>query len=91
MTTLLVKPTLTKHMRSHYTMAQLTAYYAGIIGRDRLYRLVHAGHIKGSTVNRKLVIAASEVARFDQLIHSPQPVTLKDTDGSVLLETLPCN
>ncbi len=91
MTTLLMKPTLRAPTQTHYTMDQLHRYYAGVIGRDRLYRLVRAGHIKAVTVNRKLVIHADEVRRFDAVLYSPTPVTLTDTDGATLLEVLPCN
>lgn len=72
--------------RTHFTIEALRRHYDGVIGRDRIYRLVRAGHLEHRHINGKIVVPAYEVERFDKLLHSTESVILHDTDGSVILE-----
>ncbi len=75
-------------MAQYLTHGDLRRHYGSAIGRDRLYRLIHAGHLKAFKLNGKTVVTADEVARFDRILQAPN-VRLLDTDGTVLIER--CN
>lgn len=72
-------------MSAFVTIRGLRDHFGASIGRDRLSRLMNAGHIRCVVVNGRRVVSWEEVRRFERLLASPQPVTLRDTDGTVLL------
>lgn len=72
-------------MARYLTCGDLRRHYGRAIGRDRIYKLMNAGHLKSIIINGKRVVLESEVERFDRLLQSG-PVVLKDTDGSILIE-----
>lgn len=73
-------------MSAFVTISGLREHFGASIGRDRLSKLMNAGHIRCVIVNGRRVVSWEEVRRFERLIASDKPLLLRDRDGSVLLE-----
>lgn len=73
--------------RKFYTVRELWQMFAPAIGRDRISKLVNAGHIRCVHLNGTRYVPAREVDRFYKLLTTGTAVTLRDVDGTVLVQT----
>ena len=73
--------------RKYYTIGGLRVHFGRSIGRDRIYKLIDAGHLRAIVINGRRVIPAEELDRFDRLLRSSEPVTLRDRNGDILVST----